>query len=502
MRLPLASAALAAAAAATMLSGLAPARGEADAPVPRVKPLPAAPGEETLSASGQFLIHGPDAVDRSRLATLLEGIRAEFTRLIDREQAPINASIVPKLRQDADDDQGTIDVWIRGDATAPVTTRIYRIDGAPRYTMGVVISHAGVSGTPQFRRAVIRLLLAERIVRRHLDVDLSGREDVLPAWLDEGVPAALEHVRVNQADARFAAIYRAGDVMPLSEILTARPASMTEGQREVFRASACGLVLALLDQPEGPDRFRGYLEGIATATEGSQMQLVRKFPGLALSRHSLEKWWALQVAQLAQPTVFDVLSPADSESALARALVVHYRPPPPGAEGSKGIRRWLKKVIPGGGKPEEATVPAAAPVELEPERTFTLDQFETFGKLPGIDKALAANQAALTGLQLRIFPLHRPLLDGYQEVVAKIARGKTKGLAERLGELDASRKTLFADLSAAEEYLDWFEATQRARSTGRYEQLFRRLDEMERKSATPRTDPISRYLDEIDAEYR
>ena len=152
-----------------------------------------------------------------------------------------------------------------------------------------------------FAREVVRILLAERILRNHKELKTS-RQNVLPNWVLTGVTNALEFRGRSRPSVLFAAVFRSGQIYSVDKILSADPAQLDALARGVYETSACALVLALLDQPDGPLRFAKFLDSLARNDKSDRELLRQMFPTLGASKNSLEKWWSLQMATLATPS--------------------------------------------------------------------------------------------------------------------------------------------------------------------------------------------------------
>lgn len=478
------------------------AGAQEEKPAPKLSLDTKAHPSETLSRSGQFLAHGPSQPGRATLVTRAEEIREEFIRLIEREEKTIDPAT---FAQNAEAPPLVIDLWLRGDAQPPVQPRLYRLEGLPQPTIGLIVAREEETDSPEFRRELTRLLLVERIVRGHLDKDLTTRASLLPPWLATGVLEAMDYHRAGQPSGRFASLFSSGQIMPVEEILTARPGSFDSAQRDIFAASSCSLVLALLEQPQGPARFRQFLGGILSSDMGFQNQLVRAFPGLALSRHSLEKWWSLQLAAMAQPGLLEPLTASRTEELLAQALMVRYQPPAEKKDAPSAVGRFFKNILPGGKKNAipavQAPAPGSAAAETPAAESIPLTDIARLKALPDREKWLARNQLALADLSVRAFPMHRPLLDDYQRVIGLLIKGKTKGLEEQLAHLAAQRREIIIASSRVEDLLNWHEATQRQRLSGSFDRYFQLLDELEKPPPRRANDPISRTLDELEEEF-
>jgi hypothetical protein len=194
--------------------------------------------------------------------------------------------------------------------------------------------------------------------------------------------------------------------------------------------------------------------------------LLRKhFPELNLSETSLSKWWALQFANIGgQNLTTDVLSIAQTETALADALKLNVRTPE-GIFQSKDLSSW----------PELASL-------SDLERA----------------KAVETAQEAMVRLSYRCFPSFRPILGEYDLVLKAIAKNTTKDLAARITSLDERRATMSNKARHARDYLDWFEITRARQTSGAFDDYIR-LKERLKVVQSGRSDSVSKYLDRMDA---
>ena len=491
-------------AAPARTTGQAASAGETT--VPRVDRKPA--GAETLSSSGAFLVHGSERSDRSVVVAAAEELREEVSRFLDRQERRGEGAEAGEPVPREPGRSIVIHLWLRGDAQPAVHPRLYRVDGVPQPVLGVVLARAALVRSDDFRREMIRVLLVERMIRMAPGEAAPSRGEMLPAWLETGVMEALDHVRAGRPSARFATLFGSRQILTVDDILTVQPATLDAGAREIFASSACCLVMALLEQPEGPERFRRFLEA-APGREGSwQNLLVRTFPGLALSRHSLEKWWALQAASLAAPDLLEPMSAADTDALLAQALIVRYRPGGSTTAPSP-VGQWLRNWRPGrSASVKPAPAAAGAPADPPPanpppaeEEIIPHTELARIASLPRRAEILKANQAALSTLLLRAFPLHRPIIQEYQRILGRLSLGKIKGLAGSCDELASRRTEVLAIAENTTDLLNWYEATQRDQLSGTFERYFEMLDHPKPPPTSPVVDPIARTLDELEVEF-
>ena len=48
------------------------------------------------------------------------------------------------------------------------------------------------------------------------------------------------------------------------------------------------------------------------------------------------------------------------------------------------------------------------------------------------------------------------------------------------------------------DYLNWYEATQRTQASGSFDEYIRTADQLDKDTATPRDDPITKYMDSVE----
>ena len=418
-------------------------------------PKPAGPAlpEQVVSRSGQFRISGGDALVRGTLAILAETTKDEMLQLTgerDEWKVPVNVRLHGR----------------QGDPlpARTVNMRLLEVEGVRELRFEVHLGR-GIEHE-RYKRAITAALIYERALKQPAatpgDAPLS-----VPPWLYDGIREATAW-RLNQSDRRlYQALFRQGGWFKLDDLFNLTDAGFEDldgATRSAFRVSSGALVMALLEQPQGREGFRDFLNSVP-AYEGEMPGLLAKhFPELNLSETSLAKWWALQLAnkgglnQLA-----DLLSIAQTEEALDEALKLNFRT----AEGivqRKDLSAW----------PELAALGEA-------ERLA----------------AVRSAEEPLVRLSYRCFPSYRPLLQEYQAILVAIARNKTTDVAKRLTELDETRTTMVARANRARDYLDWFEIT-RARETSGVFDDYLRLKERLKSNPVRRKDPVSDYLDRMD----
>lgn len=414
----------------------------------------AAPGE-AVSRSGLFRVTGGEGGTRGTMALLADQTRDELRALteeVGEEEVVLPIRILLSGRP--------------GDPAParPVVMELFFDDQAfdlrVRAHMGRGIERE------RFASVLTSALIYERTLRGRKPGE-SEKEFNVPPWLVEGLREATAW-RLKEADRRhYEALFRRGGIYQMDQLFSvAEPAreDMDTAMRLAFRVSSGALVMALLEQPMGKAGFRAFLSEVA-GYQGEMPVLLRKhFPELNLSENSLEKWWALQMANKGAAPLSDSLSIADTEAGLEEALRLHFRSPE-GTVVEKPLPAW----------PELS--------ELQPK-----DRIE----------AIKPAQDAIWRLSYRSFPSYRPLLVEYQEVLTSLERWETAKVAERLAALDQSRELMRAKGERAVDFLDWFEITRARNPSGVFDDYLRLKERLQERKHI-RTDPMSGYLDRMDA---
>lgn len=267
----------------------------------------------SLSVNKQFMVHGGDLELRSAFCLLCEDTAASLGKVLkDGGQFVLPIIVVLKTPPD---------ITVTG----------------PTVTLSIgELTHGGFHlqinaqlrtdfRTTDFTDQLVRLLLAERILRNHKQLKTT-RTDVLPPWVMTGVAEALEYRSRSKPSALFSAVFRRGQVYSLDRILSADPNHLDALSRGIYESSTCALILTLLDQPDGPVRFSKFLNALAAENKSDRDLLTQYFPNLATSKNALEKWWSLQMAALATPTAMESLNVALTEEELDVALLLSLPP--------------------------------------------------------------------------------------------------------------------------------------------------------------------------------
>ena len=429
----------------------------ANQPAPKAVPvedlLPNFDGAATVSSrSEQFRISGGDAATRGTTANLAEETKDQLLRLTEEK----------------DEWKVPIRISLRGKNGDPVPRRemVLQItfdENGHEVELFVNLSR-GLRNEP-FKRAVTEAL----IYARNLQDRPRMESEVLltvPPWVVEGLREA-NAWRLKQTDRKlYEALFRNGGLFQLDELFALSEVEYTSidaASRAAFRISAGALMMALIEQPDGKTGIRNFLSELA-GFQGEMPVLLRKhFPDLNLSEKSLEKWWALQLANKGTAPLTESLSVMQTERGLEEALRLRFK-------DETGV---LKEVT----LAEWQSLP-----ELEePERV----------------EAVRLAQDDLLRLSYRSFPSYRMLLLEYQSLLANFAKGNTNAMAESLQALKETRVTMLAKAERARDFMDWFEITRARETSGAFDEYLSLKARLKSQPNT-RTDSLSKYLDRLD----
>jgi hypothetical protein len=430
----------------------------ANQPAPRAVPvedlLPNFDGAGTvISRSEQFRISGGNAAARGTAANLAEETKDELLR----------------LSEEKDEWKVPIRISLRGKKGDPVPKR-ETVLLAPAfdengYRLELMVNLSRDLRNEPFKRAVTEALIYGRFLQNQPATESDLRLSV-PPWVVEGLREA-NSWRLKETDRElYEALFRSGGLFQLDDLFALSEAeyiSIDAASRAAFRISAGALMMALVEQPDGKAGIRNFLAELA-GFQGEMPALLRKhFPDLNLSEKSLEKWWALQLANKGTAPLTESLSVMQTERSLEDALRLRHK--------------------------DEAGVLKEIPL-AEWEKLVKLEE-------EGRIEAVRLAQDDLLRLSYRSFPSYRVLLLEYQSLLSDFVKGNTNSMAESLQALSETRATMVAKAERARDFMDWFEITRARETSGAFDDYLN-LKARLKSQPNRRTDSLSKYLDRLD----
>ena len=147
-------------------------------------------------------------------------------------------------------------------------------------------------------------------------------------------------------------------------------------------------------------------------------------------------------------------------------------------------------------------IPSSKPEVVEEPFLGTLQQYAEFIDRPQAKEKLRQCFDRLQQLRMTGFPLYRPVIEGYEQVVVELTNDKPGDVEARLAALADLRRTIGETLVRAEDYMNYYEATRAPRRSDTFDEYIKLRRELDRQAAPHRKDRISRYLDALENEFR
>jgi len=416
----------------------------AQQPMPSVAPL-----QRTMSVTQQFVIYQADRVVRGRVARRAEDVKTDWLsqlKIDDDWQLPI----IIQLQT------------LRPPNAPRIATSLFEGDsGAPKIQIDVydpVVLKGG-----DFDVEVFRALALERIYR---DAKIKAGKSFQkpPAWLVEGLYedmlARTEGVSIDT----YKHLIETGASPKLESFLKQRPEMMDATSRAIFRAQSLGLLRAFLECPAGAKHLQDYLAALTGYSPTDAKTLLSNFPELAADPSQLNKLWTLEIARASATDRVDALGLAETEKKLALVLDISgpVDPKKPKGDSVSGPKALL-----------------------------------SIGRTEGGRYTLRQTVENLMRLEIRAHPLYRPIIEEYRLIATELAANPKKNMEKRLGENIRLQEIVQKRVSDMQDYLNWFEATKMSTPS----EAFAGLDSPDEmfSGLPPRSDAISRYLDDIEA---
>ncbi|MEM7698927.1 MAG: hypothetical protein AAF236_11025 [Verrucomicrobiota bacterium] len=444
----------------------------------------------------QIRVQGGDPRTRVIFRNFAEEIRRDFRFLLFPIRRPESVSDRWYIPEDSWKVPLAIDLWGSPGDVGRGRTFIQQVEIRPdnRFLIRISVRLHERLDEAAFRREIVRGLLYEQILLPIADSpgSLSNPDLKPPDWIVWGFDQLIEHRRAGQPSASYEGLLKSAQVMrPEAVFQEDRADRLDPLTEELFRVSASALLDALLEQEDGDISMRAYLADVGLAGDGdartSEALLRKHFPAIREVEQGLDKWWALQVANLGSQGRFEYLPPDETNERLSEVLVIRLAGGEVTApQKGKGLLQRFGKAF-----QSEETI-AAEPF------VGTLAQWEDFHEHPQANAELAACIYRLQYMKLVGFPLYRPVFDQYEVIVERIARQEFEDLDTLFTNVVSLRETITMTLEATQDHLNHFEATQSPRRSREFDDYWEFRRDLESDLQVPRRDLISRYLDEIE----
>ncbi|MEM8955828.1 MAG: hypothetical protein AAGD22_16860 [Verrucomicrobiota bacterium] len=407
----------------------------------------------SISPSRQFIIYGPESETRMAISASAERVKRELLKLL-RLSDEWKYEVVIQIH-----DSESLEPPPRH-----VAGRVMPVAGGYRFQLDVKIANGFTR--KGFNRELIRLLLLEEMLSGYAGAEATLKKSrILPPWLHYGLAELVRYREEGTPSELFSGLLGSNKILEVKDILNGDPAGMDSVTRAAYEGSAAAFVRALLEQDSGAQRLTRTIREFPRYEGDVRPLLLEFYPGLSSSQSSMEKWWALEVASMAQPTAVDFLSVEETQRQLDRALTVRV-------EDQDGV-----------------------------SRDVSLEDVRDIDKRGDVRRLLGPNKVQLLRLSYRSFPLYRGIIDDYREVLERMLQYKSLGISGRLRKIGDARVALDAALENMDDYLNWYEAARISSKSGAFEEYKAVVDELRREEPM-RGDRITRYLDAAESAAR
>ena len=257
---------------------------------------------------------------------------------------------------------------------------------------------------PEIQRELLGAILLEMMYRSTPDLSAGTTYVPPPEWLLDGLQAPIS----SKADALVASA-AAQKILPLEELLRQRPELLDAPGRSLYGAYSVALVEFLTHFANGRQRLARFISDLPSASNDAMADLRMHFPELVDAAGASKNAWISHIVRLAARLSDQLLSWQETERILNEILSLRIS-------------------------------------SASSERKYSLDEFPKFLREPSARPALNSLDRTLNAFVGRANPVYRPVIHEYEKVTARLARGKTRGVAERLARLVQARRQIAAQM--------------------------------------------------------
>ena len=410
--------------------------------------------EHVISHSKLFSVSGGDSLRMGAIATRADALYGQVRKLLNLEKAHKHLISIRLIGKSSD-----------SPVLNPIRTRINIIDGQPNFQ--VRIHPGGGIDLARLDKAIITMILYEYVLR---DLDSGAYPETigLPMWLTAGVQQAVLWKSGRIERRVYQQLFQRAEMLSPEEMISVtEPEKLDAASREVYEVSCGVLLMSLLGLEGGEAQLKNLLENAALA-EGSPVETITEhFHELGVDSTLLNKWWAIELANLALPRTNEAMAPLESEKLLREALTLMYFDP-----------------------------------ETETPRPVMLDDAYSLIELPNWQNLAEPALERLVAMSHTCFPGYRPIITEYCRIIGQLMGGEhPDSVQSSLGVLRELREAYYSAARRGRDYLDWYEISYTGAERGRsFDSYLETIQLLRRHNPGPDT-PMSRYLDDIEALY-
>lgn len=411
----------------------------------RIAPV-APPPQRTISVSQQFIIYYSDRLVRSRLARKAEDLKSNWLRslgLLDEWKTPI----ILQMHS------------MRPPRTPRVQTSLFEADGG-QLKVQVDIFDPTVLSSSDFDLEIYRALCLE-YEYRHVPLKSGKSYTQPPNWLLEGIYQDSVAREDGLPPGLFDKLIQNGPPPKLGAFLKQRSENLDATSRAIYRAQALTLLRAFLRAPEGSKHLAEYVASLPGISNSDDDKLLEKFPLLQGQPGNLSKLWSLA---LAEATSTSRIKPLGIPETLQQL---------------DGIFQLTA--------PKDPKKPAAGNVT-------GVDCLQVLSRTDSGRYVLRQKAEDLMRLEGRAHPLLQPIVEEYRLITTQLG-SRSANLEKRIRKNAELCQAVAKRADQIADYVNWFEATQLNTPSREFDAIMM----PENSSDTPRTDAISRRLDDLEA---
>ena len=408
--------------------------------------------EHVISHSKLFSVSGGDSLRMGAIASRADALYGQVCKLLHLEKSHKHLISIRLIGKSTD-----------SPVLNPIRTRINIIDNQPNFQLRIY--PGGGIDLMRLDKAIITMILYEYVLR---DMDTGAFPDTmdLPGWLVAGVQQAVLW-KSGRAERRvYQQLFQRAEMLSPEEMISIEaPEKLDAASREVYEVSCGVMLMSLLNQEGGEAQLKNLLESAAT-TDGTPAEtLAEHFHELGVDHSLLNKWWAVELANLALPRTNEAMAPLESEKMLQEALTIMYFDP-----------------------------------ETEVPRPVSMDNAYALVELPYWQKLIEPGLERLVAMSYTCFPGYRPVVTEYCRILGQLVTGAhPDSVQSSLGVLRELREAYYTAAIRGRDYLNWFEITYTGKERGRSFDTYLETMRMLRQHHPGPDTPISRYLDDIEA---
>lgn len=407
----------------------------------------------SVSESKIYRVSGGNGDIRSALSSLADEVSSDYGKLIKESQQKGAYEVIISLYGKA------------GDKIDHLGVRQELKQVEDRYFLQLHVHLGGGLKRQQLAYEFLEMLLHTKSLEA-LDKIPDGIVLSAPPWLVQGLLEASAWEKGEASRVKYEILKQSPKLFDVERLLALGKEDLyklTGPSRELFEASAGAMVLGLLEQPEGVEGLEAMISSVSSFEGEIEDLLYGHFPGLNSGSRGMEKWWSLKVANMSLPKMTEVLDMEETELRMSEILHLYVRD------------------------------------ELGQLNQVALSDYLDFIAMEEGDRRVVMEgvKNQLIRLNYRCFPLYRPIIIEYFNLIKMWERGEDKDSVILLESLSSERELMLSAAKRSRDYLDWYLITHSERASGDFDSYLRLKDTMEKERKQLADDLIDPYLDQM-----